>query len=322
MKAIVYTEYGPPGTLQLKEVEKPTPKESEVLIKVAAAAVTSTDSAARKGEKFIERLAFGLVRPKRSILGSEFSGVIEAVGTAVSRFNVGDQVYASNVDFGAHAEYLCLPEDGALVTKPANVTYQEAAGICEGGLTALSFLRDEGDIQPGQKVLINGASGAVGSYAVQLAKQFGAEVTGVCSSTHLQWVSSLGADKVIDYTKEDFTSSDQTFDLIFDAVGKRSYPQCKSSLTETGIYLTTVPTLSILLSLLWSSLFGTKKAKIAFAGLRAPSDKSKDLDFLKALVEADKIKPVLDRCYPLEQMTKAHRYVDTGHKKGNVVVTL
>lgn len=323
MKAIVYTKYGPPDVLQLKEVEKPTLKDKEVLIRIRAAAVTTTDIAARKADPFYARFAFGLIKPKSNILGTEFAGEIEAVGKDVKRFKEGDPVFAANgTGFGAHAQYISLPEDGAIAGKPTNVTYEEAAAICEGGLTALPFLRDNGKIQSGQRVLINGASGSVGTSAVQLAKYFGAEVTGVCGTTNLELVKSLGAHKVIDYTKEDFTRTGQTYDIIFDAVAKSSFSRCKGSLNPGGIYLTTVPSLAIFPQMLWTSKIGSKKAVIAFTGLRSPAEKTKDLIFLKEITEAGKIKPVVDRCYPLEQAAEAHRHVETGHKKGSVIMAL
>jgi len=324
MKAIVYTEYGPPEVLQLKEVAKPTPKEDEVLIKIYATVVTALDCAGRKGEPFFGRFVTGLIRPKITIQGFELAGKIEAVGKDVKLFKEGDQVYGStNLSLGAHAEYICQPEDGPLAIKPVNMTYEEAAAIVEGGLTALPFLRDTANIQSGQKVLINGASGSIGTAAVQLARYFGAEVTGVCSTTNLELVKSLGADKVIDYTKEDFTKSGQTYDIIFDILGKSSFSRCKSSLTQKGRYLSAAPpTLAMILQVLWTSKIGSKKAVIAFTGLRPASEKTEDLVFLKELMEAGKIKPVIDRRYPLEQTAEAHRYVEKGHKKGNVVITV
>ena len=323
MKVIICTKYGSPDVLQLKEVEKPTPKDNEVLIRIFAAIVSPSDCVFRKGEPFIARFFSGLIRPKNSIPGEMLAGEIEAVGKDVKLFKKGDQVFGSTgMSLGAYAEYICLPEEGVLTIKPANLTYEDAATVCDGALTALPFLRDKGNIQSGQKVLINGASGSVGTAAVQLAKYYGAEVTGVCSTTNLELVKSLGADKVIDYTKEDFTQSGETYDVIFDAVGKSLFTRCKSSLTQRGVYLTTVPTLVIMLQMLWTSKIGSKRAIIAFTGLRPAREKTKDLIFLKELIEAGKIKPVIDRLYPLEQIVEAHRYVDKGHKKGNVVITV
>jgi len=323
MKAIVYTKYGSPDVLQLKAVEKPTPKENEVLIRIVATTVTAVDSIYLKGSPFIARIDAGLLKPKKTTLGNELSGEIEAVGKNVKRFKEGDQVFgASDAKLGAHAAYICLPEDGALATKSANISYEEAAATPYGALTALHFLRDAAKVQSGQSVLINGASGSIGTYAVQLAKQYGAKVIGVCSSANVALVKSLGADRVIDYTKEDFTQISQTYDVIFDTVGKSSFSRCKNALKHGGVYLTTVPTLAILLQMLWNSKIGSKKGKMAFAGLRSPSEKREDLIFLAQLVEAGKIKPVIDRRYPLEQIAKAHEYVEKGHKKGNVVITV
>ena len=323
MKAIVYTKYGPPDTLQLKEVEKPAPRNNEVLIRVYAATVTSEDCTFRKGDPFMARFATGLTRPKITTLGSNLAGEIEAVGKHVKQFKEGDQVFAaSDAALGAHAEYICLPEEGALALKPANMTSGEAASVCGGGLTSLPFLRDTGKIQRGQKVLINGASGSVGTSAVQLAKYFGAEVTGVCSTANLELVESLGADKVIDYTTEDFTKTGQTYDIIFDTVGKSSFSRCKGSLKQRGVYLSTVLTVAILFRMLWTSKIGCKKAMIVFTGLRPSSEKTKDLIFLKELAEAGRINPVIDRNYSLEQTPEAHSYVEKGHKKGNVVITV
>ncbi len=320
MKAAIYTEYGSPHVLQLKEVENPTPKDNEVLIKIYATTVTAVDSIFRKGNQFAARLFTGLRKPKMTMLGSELAGEIVAIGKDVTRFKVGDRILAATADFGTHAEYVCLPEDAALIKKPAAMTYEEAAAFCD--ITALPFLRDGANIQPGQKILINGASGAIGTVAVQLAKHFGAEVTGVCSSANVELVKSLGADEVIDYTKEDFTQNGQTYDIIFDTVGKSSFSHSKGSLKSEGVYLTPTVSLTLLWQMLWTSKIGSKKAKIVFAGLRPAGEQIKDLTFLKELFEAGQLKTVIDKIYPLEQIAEAHRYVDTGHKKGNVVITV
>lgn len=323
MKAMVYTQYGSPDVLQLQEVERPTPKDNEVLVQINGTTVTATECTFRKGEPYFSRLFTGLTAPKITTLGEELAGEIIAVGKDVTLFKTGDQVFGTaGPDFGANAEYICIPENEVLNIKPANVTYEEAAASVDGFLTALPFLRDKGNIQSGQKVLINGASGSVGAAAVQIAKYFGAEVTGVCSTSNLELVKSIGADHVIDYTKEDFTKNEQTYDIIFDAVGKTSFPQCKKSLNPNGTFLEAGIGLGIFPQVLWTSIVGGKKAKIAATGLRSPQERVKDLMLLKELMEAGEIKPVIDRRYPLEQLADAHRYVDKGHKKGNVVITV
>jgi NADPH:quinone reductase-like Zn-dependent oxidoreductase len=316
MKAIVYKKFGPPEVLQLQEVEKPTPKANEVLIKIMATTVVKEDPDMRSSPG-----VNGFLKPRHPILGQELAGQVEAIGSAVTRFKPSDQVFGMGF-FGAYAEYICMPENGALAIKPANISYEDAASIPNGALTALPFLRDKGAIQSGQSVLIYGASGSVGAAAVQLARYYGAKVTGVCSTENSEWVKSLGADHVIDYTRENFTENGKTYDIIFDTVGKRSFSECKGSLTDEGIYLATVPTPIMMLQALWPAKRGSKKVKFVAAGLRPASEKIKDLVFLTGLIEAGKIKPVIDRCYPLEQAAEAHRYVEQGHKKGNVVITV
>jgi NADPH:quinone reductase-like Zn-dependent oxidoreductase len=297
MKAIVYEKYGPPDVLQLKEVAKPTPKDNEVLIKVHATTVTKYDcwmrsSTAPTGFGLLMRIASGIRKPKQPILGTELAGEIEAVGKDVRLFKECDQVFGdTGMSSGTNVEYICLPEDGAVAIKPANMTYEEAAAVPYGALTALFFLKN-GNIQSGQKVLIFGASGGVGNYALQIAKYFGAEVTGVCSTTKVEFVESLGADKVIDYTKEDFTKSGQTYDIIFDTVGKSSVSGCKRSLKKNGFYLLTTFGLPKLVQILWLSITSSKKV---FMGTL--KERAEDLIFLKELIEAGKIKSVIDRSY-------------------------
>lgn len=323
MNAIVYTEYGPPEVLQLREVVKPVPKDNEALIRIAATTVASEDCLFRQGRPLISRSATGLFKPKYSVLGNSIAGEVEAVGKQVKRFKAGDQVYgATNADFGAYAEYKCLPEDGALAIKPASISAGDAVAISSGALTALPFLRDTGEIRSGQQVLINGASGSVGTAAIQLAKHFGAEVTGVCGTANIDLVKALGADRVIDYRNEDFTKTREGWDIIFDAVGKSSFGSCKRALKPHGVYLMPVLNAAIVCQMLWTSSFGGKKAKITFTGLRSTAEKTKDLEFLNTLIEAGKLKPVIDKRYPLAQVAEAHRYVEQGHKKGNVVITV
>jgi NADPH:quinone reductase-like Zn-dependent oxidoreductase len=321
MKAIEYTKYGSPEVLQLIDAEKPSSKDNEILIKIHATTVTATECTFRKGEPFISRLFTGLKSPKIKRLGEELSGEIEAVGKNVTLFKKGDHIFGTaGPTFGANAEYICIPENGVITLKPTNVNNSEAAASIDGFLTALPFLRDTGNIKSGQKVLIYGASGSVGSAAVQVAKYYGTEVTGVCSTANIELIKSIGADYVIDYKKDDFTKNKQSYDIIFDTVGKTSFSNCKSLLKQKGIFLESGIGFGIIPVVLWTSIFGGKKAKIAATGLRKPNERKKDLIFLKELMESGKIKPVIDRTYTLEQIQEAHKYVDLGHKKGNVVI--
>jgi NADPH:quinone reductase-like Zn-dependent oxidoreductase len=324
MKAIVYEQYGPPEVLHLKDVAKPVPKENEVLIRMHAVAVTAGDANMRgftfvpRGFGPVPRLMFGFTKPRKQILGLNMAGEVEAVGKSVTLFKKGDQVFGSTGSvLGAYAEYVCLPEDGVFVLKPVETSYEEASTYAFGAQTALYFLRDLGKITKGQKVLISGASGSVGTFAVQLAKYLGAHVTAVCSASNIDLVKSLGADDVIDYTLEDFTKNGEKYDAILDVTGKVPFPKLKGSLMKNGVYLAVQAGVPDFARVLWTSIRGGKKIKagVAMANRR-------DLLFFKDLMEARKIKAVIDTVYPLEKAVEAHRRVDSGHKKGNVVISV
>ncbi|MGG4460020.1 NAD(P)-dependent alcohol dehydrogenase [Brevibacillus porteri] len=319
MKAIVYEQYGPPNVLQLRDVAKPVPKDDEVLIKVYAATAAAGDWRLRKADPFLARLFNGLWKPRKiKILGFELAGVVESTGSGVSQFKPGDAVYAAcGNGFGAYAEYKCLPENGCITLKPANMTFEEAAAVPVGAYTALQFLR-KGNIKHGRRVLIYGASGSVGTYAVQLAKYFGAEVTGVCSTSNVELVRSLGADRIIDYTKENFEDETAVYDIIFDTVGKSPFQACVERLTPNGYYLRAVHFSPLpIVRGLWTNMTSGKKVIGGTA-----NENADDLRYVKELIEAGKLRAVIDRIYPLEQAAEAHSYVELGHKKGNVVLTV
>lgn len=317
MKAVVYTQYGPPEVLQLKEVEKPVPKDNEILLNVKATAVNSGDWRLRKADPLGVRLFYGLMKPKINILGSVFSGVVESAGKDVKLFKSGDEVFGhTDMRLGAYAEYICLPEDGSLAIKPNGIAHTEAAVIPFGGTTALHFI-EKAAVKPGQKVLINGASGAVGSAAIQLAKYFGAIVTGVCSTANIDLVKSLGADHVIDYTKEVFTANGEKYDIVFDTVNKISFSGGLKLLNKSGLLILSSAGMSEMLMGFWTSTTSSRKVITGVIHHNADA-----INFLKKLMEAGELKPVIDKIYSIEQMAEAHAYVEKGHKKGNVGITL
>ena len=324
MRAVVYDRYGPPDVLRLEDVERPVPKEDEVLVKVHATTVNRLDCATREANRrsglalsFMSRLVFGLRRPKQRVLGTEFGGEVEAVGAAVREFAVGDKVFGSSgLSFGAHAEFICMRESARIAHMPAGMTFEEAAPICDGALNALTCLK-QADLRKGRRILIYGASGAIGTAGVQLARYFGADITAVCNTKNLELVKSLGADRVIDYTQEDFTRNGQTYHVIFDAVGKHSFRRCRGSLEPSGIYLPTDGFVNLILALVTPRL-GGKKVLFQIP----PRQTKQDVLFLKELIEAGKYRPVIDRRYPLEDVVEATRYVETEQKTGNVVLRI
>ncbi|GAA2738588.1 NAD(P)-dependent alcohol dehydrogenase [Actinocorallia aurantiaca] len=323
MKAIVYDRYGPPEVLRVEDVERPVPGSKEVLVRVHAAVVSAADATFRAGRPLYSRLFTGLRGPKNRTLGCDLAGEVAEIGTDVTRFAVGDRVVAdTGTALGAHAEYVRLPEDGALAPAPSNLSHTEAAAVCDGLLTALPFLRDRAALREGQEILVNGASGGVGKAAVQLAAHFGARVTGVCSTPKLDLVKSMGADEVIDYTAQDFTRTPRSYDVVFDAAGKSSFARCSRLLKPGGIYLTTVPSPAIFFHMFRPLKSNGRRAAIAFTGLRPARDRADDLRFLTELAEAGHLKPSIDTIHPPHRAAEAHHRAEAGQKKGTVLLTL
>ncbi|MEO1410516.1 MAG: NAD(P)-dependent alcohol dehydrogenase [Bacteroidota bacterium] len=321
MKAIAITGYGSPQVLQVREFAQPQPQADEILVQIRATPVTAADTLMRRGVPRFARLFLGWRRPKQVIPGTCFAGVVSATGRDVRRFRVGDAVFGlTTLHFSANAEYVCVPEDGVVVEKPTNLSFAEAATAGDGALTSLNFLRELAQVRPGQKVLINGASGSLGTAAVQLAKHLGAEVTGVCSTRNVALVQSLGADAVIDYTEVDFTKTRSTYDVIFDTIGKSSFARCQEALRPKGQYLSPVLRLPLLLRMLWTRWWGAKRARFAATGLLPEPQLRAMLHDLKGLYESGQLRAVIDQRYPLGAVVEAHRYVDTGRKRGNVVL--
>ena len=321
MKAIITTAYGSPEIFKVDNVAKPTVKPNEILVRIHASPVTKADTMMRTGKPYIGRLMIGLTKPKNLIWGTGFAGVIESVGSEVTQFKTGDKVFGENIDtMGTYAEYVTLPEDGIVAHLPENLSFEEAAGMCDGGITSLNFLFNLGNIKAGQKVLINGASGSLGTAAVQIAKHFGAEVTGVCSTKNLELAWDLGCDEVIDYTQYDFTANQNRYDLIYDTVGVSSFAECRDALTENGVYASPVLGMPLLVDMMVTSVFRKKKAKFSATGALPAKETKRLLEILLEIIEAGNLRGILDRSYPLEQLAEAHTYVDKGHKKGNVVL--
>ena len=323
MKAVIAEKYGNAKVLQIKNVEKPTPKANEVLIRITATSVTAASSFMREGTPYFGRLFIGLTKPKVKTPGTDLSGVIEAIGSEVLNFKTGDLIMAeTGINCGTYAEYICLASDELIVLKPENISAEEATGILDGAGTALAFFTDQVVIKKGQKVLINGASGSIGTAAVQLAKQFGAEVTGVCSGKNKALVKDLGADTVLDYTKNELGKSTETFDVIFDTVGKLSYQETKKNLKTKGVFLTPVLSLTVLFLMLFTAVFSKKKLKFAATGIRKKEQRMRDLIQIRKMLAAGTLTTIIDRVYPLEEIQEAHEYIDTGRKRGNVIIAM
>jgi NADPH:quinone reductase-like Zn-dependent oxidoreductase len=321
MKAVVATGYGNPDVFEVREVSKPSPKPNEVLVKVMTSAVTTADTMMRTGKPYIGRLFTGISKPKKSIPGTGFAGVVENTGAEVTNFKTGDRVFGETAfGFSSNAEYLVIEEGGVMLKMAENMSFEESANFCDGHLTSYNFLKKLHHIEKGQKVLINGASGSLGSSAVQIAKHLGAHVTAVCGSKNIGLVKSLGADEAINYHENDFTQMTNSFDVIYDTVGKSSFKKCKNVLTEKGVYLSPVLGLSLLGSMIWTSVFGNKKAKFEATGTNKADKLRTLLAEVLEIYKAGKLKTIIDRQYPLEKLSEAHLYIDQGHKKGNIVL--
>ncbi len=322
MKASVSRKYGTPDVFKIEDITKPVPKHNEVLVRIYAATVTGSDLMMRKGKPYIGRLYLGISKPKTTILGFDFAGEVVETGKEVTSFKVGDKVFGGTTALGCYAEYTCVNVDDIITTIPENINYKTAAPVSGSAITVMNFLKGLAKIKAGDKLLINGASGSLGTYAVQIAKYFGAQVTGVCSTTNLKMVKDLGADFVIDYTNEDFTKNGKKYDIIFDTVGKITFSSCKNSLTENGIYLSSIISMPLLLQMRKTSLFGKKKVKSSSTGMLSAKVRLDYLLQLKEMLKAEKIQTVIDSSYPLSQMCDAHKYVEKGHKKGNVLIEI
>lgn len=321
MKAVITTGYGSADVFKLDHVAQPEAKADEVLIKIHASSVTKADAMMRTGKPYIGRLMLGLTKPKHPIWGTGFAGVVEAVGSNVSQFNIGDKVFGENIhSFGTYAEYVTINENGVIAKMPENISFAEAAGMCDGGITSLNFLSEVGKVKKGDQVLINGASGALGTAAIQIAKYLGAEVTGVCSTKNILMVKDLGADHIIDYTQDDFTRNTASYDLIYDTVGTRSFAECRKSLKKKGIYASPVLGMPLLGKMILTSIYGSKKAKFSATGALPEKELKRLLEVLIEMIESGKLKGVIDRSYALEELADAHVYIETGRKKGNVVL--
>ncbi|MCL4111164.1 UNVERIFIED_CONTAM: hypothetical protein GTU68_038506 [Idotea baltica] len=322
MKAMVSTRYGGPEVLQLQEVDKPIPKGNEVLVKIKSSSITTAETMMRTGYPIIGRLYMGLFKPKNKISGTGFSGIIEALGENVRKFELGESVFGESLDtFGTYAEYICIEEDGIIAKLPDHISYEEAAVVGDGPITSLNFLRNLGEINAHHNILIIGASGSLGTAAVQLAKNFGAKVTGVCSTNNMQLVRSLGADKVVDYNKDDFFKNDNTFDIIYDTIGASSFLKCKKSLTKNGVYMSPVLDFGLLFQMLFTSIIGTKKAKFAATGMLPHKVIRQYLQEISLLMEFRKMRSVISKRFSLDQIPDAHRHIEEGHKRGNIVAT-